>query len=66
VELFFLRSTIDGLDPYLINLTPSYIILLVSFFLLINVVGAILGYWISKTTFMNRYFARRKPATKTT
>jgi hypothetical protein len=66
VELFFLRSTIDGLGFYLINLTASYIILLVSFFLLINLVGAIFGYWISKTPFMDRYFARRKPETETT
>ena len=59
VELFLLGFMIDGL--YLINLTASHIIFLVSFFLLINLVGAIFGYWISKTTFVDRYFARRKP-----
>jgi hypothetical protein len=64
VELFFLGFMIDGL--YLIHLQASHIIFLVSFFLLINLVGAIFGYWISKTTFMNRYFARRKPETETT
>jgi len=64
VELFFLGFMIDGL--YLINLTASHIIFLISFFLLINLVGAIFGYWISKTTFMDRYFARRKLETETT
>ena len=27
-----------------------------SFFLLVNIVGAIMGYWISKTTFVKRFF----------
>jgi len=31
------------------------------YFLLINLVGAILGYWISKSAFIERYLARRKP-----
>ena len=64
LELFFLGFMIDGL--YLIHLEASHIIFLVSFFLLINLVGAIFGYWISKTTFMDRYFGRRKPETETT
>jgi len=34
--------------------------------LLINLVGAVFGYWISKATFMDRYFVRRKPTTETT
>jgi len=64
VELFFLGFMIDGL--YLIHLKASHIIFLVSFFLLINLVGAVFGYWISKATFMDRYFVRRKPTTETT
>ena len=51
---------------YFIPLTTNYVVFLTSFFLLVNLVGAIFGYWISKTTFMNRYFARRKPETETT
>ncbi len=67
VKLFFLWSTIDGLlGFYLINLTASYITLLASFFLLVNLVGAIFGYWISKTPFIDRYLGRRKPETETT
>jgi len=34
---------------------------LTSFFLLVNLAGAVFGYWISKTTFIERYFAKRKP-----
>jgi len=64
VELFFLGFIIDGL--YLINLKASHIVFLISSFLLVNLVGAIFGYWISKTTFMNRFSARRKPEMKTT
>jgi len=45
---------------YFIPLTTNYIILLVSFFLLVNLVGAILGYWISKTTFIDKLLTRRK------
>jgi len=35
-----------------------------SFFLLVNFVGAIFGYLISKTTFIERYLARRKTEEK--
>jgi len=63
MELFFFMFMID--DVILISLQLSHIILLVSFFLLVNLVGAIFGYWISKTTFMDRYFDRRKPETET-
>ena len=35
-------------------------------YLLINLVGAIFGYWISKTTFIERYVTRRKPEMKST
>jgi len=51
---------------YFIPLTTNYIIFLLSFFLLVNLVGAIFGYWISKTPFIDRYFGRRKPETETT
>jgi len=45
---------------YFIPLTTNYIIFLISFFLIINLVGAILGYWISKTTFIEKILPRRK------
>jgi hypothetical protein len=34
-----------------------------SFFFLVNLIGAILGYWINKSTFIDRYFTGRKPKT---
>lgn len=34
-------------------------------YVLINLIGAIFGYWISKTTFIERYVARRKPEERT-
>jgi len=63
IGLYFLTIQIwSNLDWWL--LTSQDIILLVSSFLLINIVGAIIGYWISKTTFIGRYFARRKTEEK--
>jgi hypothetical protein len=64
MELFFFVFMIDAV--ILISFQVSHIILLVSFFLLVNLGGAIFGYWISKTTFIDRYFGRRKPETETT
>jgi len=52
VKLFFLGLQIESLN--FIVLTTSHIIFSVSFFLLFNLVGAILGYWISKTTFIDK------------
>ena len=52
IRLYFLTIQIwSNLDWWL--LTSQDIILLVSSFLVINLVGAILGYWISKTTFID-------------
>jgi len=48
MELFLFVFMIDELS--LISFQVSHIILLVSFFLLINLVGAVFGYWINKTT----------------
>ena len=45
-------------------LTSERIILLVSFFLLFNLIGAILGYWISKATFLEKLLTRRKNKVK--
>ena len=53
-------------------LTLRQVLLIHTFFLLVNIVGAILGWgisaifghWINKTTFIGRYFARRKTEEK--
>ena len=58
LSLFFLVFKLESF--YGIFLTIGYIILLVSFFLLVNLVGAILGYWISKTTFIDRQLKKDK------
>ena len=66
VRLCFLAIQVwtnEKLAPLYHLLTSERIILLVSFFLLVNLIGAILGYWINKTTFIERFFARRKPRT---
>jgi len=52
LNLYFLVFQLESFDR--IYLSTGYIILLVSFFLLVNLVGAILGYWISKTTFIDK------------
>ena len=46
------------------RLSSGQVLLIYTFFLLVNIVGAIIGYWISKTTFIGRYFARRKTEEK--
>jgi len=61
VELYFLTNQIWANNYAHWFLTSEHIILLVSSFLLINLVGAIFGYWISKTSFIEGYVARRKP-----
>jgi len=45
---------------YFIPLTTNYVIFFISFFLLVNLVGTMLGYWIRKTTFVDKLLARRK------
>jgi hypothetical protein len=66
VRLYFLAIQVwtNEITWNYLLLTSERIILLVSFFLLVNLAGAILGYWISKTTFIGRYLARRKTAEK--
>ena len=58
LNLYFLVFQLESFGR--MYLTTGYIILLVSFFLLVNLVGAMLGYWISKTTFIDKLLARRK------
>ena len=54
IELCFLTSKIWANDYVNRFLTSEHIFLLLSSFLLVNLVGAILGYWISKTTFIDK------------
>ena len=63
-EIYFLMLRIE--HPIL-SLSPASMLDIISFFgkiympfLLINVVGATFGYWISKTTFIDKLLARRK------
>ena len=58
VKLYFFGVQIGNVDHIL--LTTGYIILLTSFFLLTNLVGAIFGYWISKTTFIGKLLKKDK------
>jgi len=58
VKLFFLGLQIESLN--FIALTTSHIIFSVSFFLLFNLAGAVLGYWISKTTFIDKLLKKDK------
>jgi len=51
VGLYFLTFQLVGFDFIVIT---SHIILLVSSFLLVNLAGVMLGYWISKTTFIDK------------
>ncbi len=51
VKLYFCGFEIGA--NYGIPLTTNYAIFLISFFLLINLIGAILGYWINKTKFID-------------
>lgn len=47
--------------PYLtFNLSMFDYVLYYSFFMLFNIVGAIIGYWISKTTFIDKLLKKRK------
>jgi len=52
VKLYFFGFPIGSVD--FIILTTSYLLLLASFFLLVNLAGAIFGYWISKSTFIDK------------
>ena len=63
VRLHFLTKQVwtnEKLAP-LYLLSSEHIVLLVSFFLLVNLLGAVFGYWISKTTFIDKLLTRRKP-----
>jgi hypothetical protein len=64
VEIYFLTLRIGHQSLWL---APSSMFDIMNFFgkvyisfLLINVVGAIFGYWISKTTFIDKLLTRRK------
>jgi len=59
-EIYFLSVKLSALGTYP---TLGGFILGYTFFLLLNLVGAIFGYWISKSKFLEKYFARRKPKT---
>jgi hypothetical protein len=54
VELNFLTSHIWANNLHYWLLTSEHVILLVSSFFIINLAGAMLGYWISKTTFIDK------------
>ena len=54
IELYFLTNHIWANDYVHWFLTSEHVILLVSSVFLINFAGAIFGYWISKTTFIDR------------
>ena len=46
--LYFLTFEIVHFSGHVVGISPSIYILLYSFFLLVNLLGAILGYWIEK------------------
>lgn len=54
--IYFLTVKLHDLGRYP---TAGRFILDFTFFLLINLVGAIFGYWLSKATFIERYFVRK-------
>ncbi len=62
VRLYFLTYQVwtNEMPGLLQLLTSEHIVLLLPFFLLVNLAGAILGYWISKTTFIDKLLTRRK------
>ena len=41
------------------KITWGHYILFISFFSLVNIVGVIIGYWLSKTTFIEKLFKKR-------
>ena len=57
-SLDVLGIRIDSLDLSVMHLEDGF--LYCSFFLLVNVIGAVIGYWISKAEFVDRLFKRRK------
>jgi len=57
-SLDVLGIRIDSLNLSMMHLEDGG--LYYSFFLLVNVIGAIMGYWISKAGFVDRHFKRRK------
>jgi len=58
-SLDVLGIRIDSLDLSLMHLEDGF--LYYSFFLLVNVIGAVVGYWISKASFLDKLFNRRNP-----
>ncbi len=59
IELYFLTSQIWANNPYHWLLTSEDIILLASSFFIINLVGAIFGYLISKTAFVDELLKKK-------
>jgi hypothetical protein len=57
VELYFLTFQLVDFESIVIT---RHIIFLVSFFLPVNLVGAILGYWINKSTFIDKLLKKDK------
>ncbi len=62
VRLYFLTYQVwtNEMPGLLQLLTSEHIVLLLPFFLLVNLIGATFGYWISKTTFIDKLLTRRK------
>ncbi len=54
IELTFLTNPIWANNRYYWFLTSEHIILLASSFFIINLAGAILGYWLGKSTFIEK------------
>ena len=62
VRLYFLTYQVwtnEMPDPLQL-LTSEHIVLLPPFFLLVNLIGATFGYWISKTTFIDKLLKKNK------
>jgi len=56
-EIYFLTVKLVDLETYA---TLGNFILDYTFFLMFNLVGAILGYWISKTAFIDKLLKKRQ------
>lgn len=64
VESYSLDVLGIRIDSLMLLLSLMYLedgFLYYSFFLLVNVIGAVVGYWISKASFLDKLFNRRNP-----
>ena len=61
LTLIFHRDWVQGTSPGMIwlNISWSDYILYCSFFILVNIVGAVLGYWLSKQHFIEKLLKKR-------